>query len=207
MADLIIRRPTKDVKVVFPQDLGRGIKANQAAKQFEVDLTEYVGTGITYADGRLNVPVVDLAPLTGRVAALESKQDKFVQNVVPSRQGNTVTLTYNFSDGSSVPVSFEDKDTVTLAFDPTSINNEISAIKAKNGSQDTEIAEAKAAAQTAGNSAANFKPKTIEYTADGKIKLTLGDNTSIETTPVQINANSIRLLNAWNEEIATVVQG
>lgn len=43
------------VPVVDPNDLGRGIKRNEAKKKFEVDLTEYVdGTSVTYAEGKLS---------------------------------------------------------------------------------------------------------------------------------------------------------
>lgn len=42
------------VPVVTPDDLGRGIKKNESAKKFEVDLTELVdGTTISYVGGKL----------------------------------------------------------------------------------------------------------------------------------------------------------
>lgn len=48
----------KKKRVVIPANMGRGIKANTALSQFEVDLTDYVdGSTVTYTGGKLGVNV------------------------------------------------------------------------------------------------------------------------------------------------------
>ena len=48
----------KKKRVVIPENMGRGIKANIAKSQYEVDLTDYVdGSTVTYNNGKLGVNV------------------------------------------------------------------------------------------------------------------------------------------------------
>ena len=48
----------KKKRVVIPENMGRGIKANIAKSQYEVDLTDYVdGSTVTYTGGKLGVNV------------------------------------------------------------------------------------------------------------------------------------------------------
>ena len=48
----------KKKRVVIPENMGRGIKANTEKSQYEVDLTDYVdGSTVTYTDGKLGVNV------------------------------------------------------------------------------------------------------------------------------------------------------
>ena len=48
----------KKKRVVIPENMGRGIKANTAKSQYEVDLTDYVdGSTVTYTNGKLGVNV------------------------------------------------------------------------------------------------------------------------------------------------------
>nr|DAX47442.1 MAG TPA: Translocon-associated protein beta (TRAPB) [Caudoviricetes sp.] len=48
----------KKKRVVIPENMGRGIKANTAKAQYEVDLTDYVdGSTVTYTNGKLGVNV------------------------------------------------------------------------------------------------------------------------------------------------------
>ena len=48
----------KKKRVVIPENMGRGIKANTAKSQYEVDLTDYVdGSTVTYTGGKLGVNV------------------------------------------------------------------------------------------------------------------------------------------------------
>lgn len=186
MAAINILPATQNVQVVFPQDLGKGIKRNNAEQKFEVDLTDYVGSGVSLVNGQITVTPFDAAPLEARIGALEAKEDKFVESVVPTRNGNTVTLTYNFSDGSSTSVDFADNDTITLEFDPSQINSRIDALEA---------------------ALPNKAPSALAI-EDGKVKLTTTDGTVLEAAlPVQQaqDVNTVRFTNAWGEELTTVV--
>lgn len=55
----------KKKRVVIPANMGRGIKANTALSQYEVDLADYVdGTTVTYNNGKLGVNVPAPTPAT-----------------------------------------------------------------------------------------------------------------------------------------------
>ena len=55
----------KKKRVVIPANMGRGIKANTALSQYEVDLTDYVdGTTVTYNDGKLGAVIPAPTPAT-----------------------------------------------------------------------------------------------------------------------------------------------
>lgn len=55
----------KKKRVVIPANMGRGIKANTALSQYEVDLADYVdGTTITYNNGKLGAVIPAPTPAT-----------------------------------------------------------------------------------------------------------------------------------------------
>ena len=66
-----------------------------------------------------------------RLTALEGKTDNFVTGVTASRTGNKVKLTYNFVTGQPKSVEFDDKDTIGIAYDDTSLRNRIQALEGK----------------------------------------------------------------------------
>lgn len=66
-----------------------------------------------------------------RLAQLESRTDNFVDNVLVSREGNKVKLKYTRVDGTSSEVEFDDKDTVTVAYDDTALKERVKALEAK----------------------------------------------------------------------------
>lgn len=70
-------------------------------------------------------------PLSDRVTALEGKTDNFVSNVGVSREGNTVKLTYTMVNGDSKEVEFTDNDTVSMAYDDSSLRGRIEALENK----------------------------------------------------------------------------
>lgn len=67
--------------------------------------------------------------LKRRVQAVESKTDNFVSGVNVSREGNKVKLTYTFVNGAPKEVEFEDKDTITLAYDDTALKARVKALE------------------------------------------------------------------------------
>lgn len=87
------------------------------------------GNSITLPEDRDTV--YNDAELKRRVQAVESKTDNFVSGVGVSRVGNKVKLTYTFVNGAPKEVEFEDKDTVTLAYDDSDLKARISALETK----------------------------------------------------------------------------
>jgi hypothetical protein len=78
-----------------------------------------------------------------RLAQLENRTDNFVDNVLVSREGNKVKLKYTRVDGTSSEVEFDDKDTVTIAYDDTALKERVKALEAKEDKDtvydDTEV--------------------------------------------------------------------
>lgn len=66
-----------------------------------------------------------------RLTALEGKTDNFVTGVTASRTGNKIKLTYNFVTGQPKTVEFDDKDTISVAYDDTALRNRIQALEGK----------------------------------------------------------------------------
>lgn len=73
----------------------------------------------------------DDTEVLNRIKALEGKTDNFVSDVTVSRDGNKVKLTYTRVDGSSSEVEFDDKDTVSVAYDDTALKERVQALEAK----------------------------------------------------------------------------
>lgn len=73
----------------------------------------------------------DDTEVLNRIKALEGKTDNFVKDVTVSRDGDKVKLTYTRVDGSSSEVEFDDKDTVTVAYDDTALKERVKALEAK----------------------------------------------------------------------------
>jgi hypothetical protein len=73
----------------------------------------------------------DDTEVLNRIKALEGKTDNFVSDVTVSREGNKVKLKYTRVDGTSSEVEFDDKDTVTIAYDDTALKERVKALEAK----------------------------------------------------------------------------
>ena len=93
----------------------------------------------------------DDSALSGRVSALEAKQDKdtiyndeeikrrlttlegktdnFISGVSVNKEGSNVTLTYNYVDGQTKNVSFTDSDTVNIAYDDSGLKQRITNLE------------------------------------------------------------------------------
>lgn len=95
------------------------------------------GRTITISNGNaINLPedrdtVYNDAELRRRIQAVEDKADNFVSGVTASREGNKVKLTYTFVNGAPKEVEFEDKDTITLAYDDTALKARVKALEDK----------------------------------------------------------------------------
>lgn len=95
--------------------------------------------------------VYDDSALSGRVSALEAKQDKdtiyndeeikrrlttlegktdnFITGVSVNKEGSNVTLTYNYVDGQTKNVSFTDSDTLNVAYDDSGLKQRITNLE------------------------------------------------------------------------------
>lgn len=73
----------------------------------------------------------DDTEILNRLKALENRTDNFVKDVTVSRDGNKVKFTYTRVDGSSSEVEFDDKDTVSVAYDDTALKERVQALEAK----------------------------------------------------------------------------
>ena len=100
--------PNGDLFILSP-DRTRWIKVNGQ------------GGGVTYDD----------TAVINRLKALEGKTDNFISTVGVSRNGNRVKLTYTLVDGTIKEVEFEDKDTVALAYDDSSLKARVKALEDK----------------------------------------------------------------------------
>lgn len=73
----------------------------------------------------------DDTEVLNRIKALEGKTDNFVSDVTVSREGNKVKLKYTRVDGTSNEVEFDDKDTISMAYDDTALKERVKALEAK----------------------------------------------------------------------------
>lgn len=81
----------KKKRVVIPANMGRGIKANTALSQYEVDLTDYVdGTTVTYEGGKLGAVIPAPTPATEIKVKAVKKADGDV--VITNQDDSTVEV-------------------------------------------------------------------------------------------------------------------
>lgn len=73
----------------------------------------------------------DDTEVLNRIKALEGKTDNFVKDVTVSRDGDKVKFTYTRVDGTSSEVEFDDKDTISMAYDDTALKERVKALEAK----------------------------------------------------------------------------
>lgn len=76
----------------------------------------------------------DDTEVLNRIKALEGKTDNFVSDVTVSREGNKVKLKYTRVDGTSSEVEFDDKDTISMAYDDTALKARVTELEGKEDS-------------------------------------------------------------------------
>ena len=64
-----------------------------------------------------------------RLSYLEGKTDNFISGVSVNKEGNNVTLTYNYVDGQAKNVSFTDSDTVSIAYDDSGLKARLTKLE------------------------------------------------------------------------------
>lgn len=81
----------KKKRVVIPANMGRGIKANTALSQYEVDLADYVdGTTVTYNNGKLGAVIPAPTPATEIKVKAAKRADGDV--VITNQDDSTVEV-------------------------------------------------------------------------------------------------------------------
>ena len=102
-----------------------------------------------------------------RLSHLEGKTDNFISGVSVNKEGNNVTLTYNYVDGQAKNVSFTDSDTVNIAYDDSALKTRLNDLENRpqiNVSEFTKKSEVPTA-----ESVANLTQKFGEH--DTKIQV------------------------------------
>ena len=64
-----------------------------------------------------------------RLSNLEGKTDNFISGVSVNKEGNNVTLTYNYVDGQTKNVSFTDSDTLNIAYDDSALKTRLNDLE------------------------------------------------------------------------------
>lgn len=64
-----------------------------------------------------------------RLTTLEGKTDNFITGVSVNKEGSNVTLTYNYVDGQTKNVSFTDSDTINVAYDDSGLKQRITNLE------------------------------------------------------------------------------
>lgn len=122
-----------------------------------------------------------------RIKALEGKTDNFVSDVTVSREGNKVKLKYTRVDGTSSEVEFDDKDTISMAYDDTALKERIKALEAKEDKDTAYDDSALTARVTALEAKEDSDKQTLTLTGN---ELSISNGNSV-TLPVGVGKEFI----------------
>lgn len=117
-----------------------------------------------------------------RIKALEGKTDNFVSDVTVSREGSKVKLKYTRVDGTSSEVEFDDKDTISMAYDDTALKERIKALEAKEDKDTVYDDSALTARVTALEAKEDSDKQTLTLTGN---ELSISNGNSV-TLPVGV---------------------
>lgn len=124
----------------------------------------------------------DDTEVLNRIKALEGKADNFVSDVTVSREGNKVKLKYTRVDGTSSEVEFDDKDTISMAYDDTALKERVKALEAKEDKDTVYDDSALTARVTALESKEDSDKQTLTLTGN---ELSISNGNSV-TLPVGV---------------------
>ena len=102
-----------------------------------------------------------------RLSHLEGKTDNFISGVSVNKEGNNVTLTYNYVDGQTKNVSFTDSDTINIAYDDSALKTRLNDLENRPQINVSEFAKKSEVPTT--ESVANLTQKFGEH--DTKIQV------------------------------------
>lgn len=129
----------------------------------------------------------DDTEVLNRIKALEGKTDNFVSEVTVSREGNKVKLKYTRVDGTSSEVEFDDKDTISMAYDDTALKERIKALEAKEDKDTVYDDSALTARVTALEAKEDSDKQTLTLTGN---ELSISNGNSV-TLPVGVGKEFI----------------
>lgn len=129
----------------------------------------------------------DDTEVLNRIKALEGKTDNFVSDVTVSREGNKVKLKYTRVDGTSSEVEFDDKDTISMAYDDTALKERIKALEAKEDKDTVYDDSALTARVTALEAKEDRDKQTLTLTGN---ELSISNGNSV-TLPVGVGKEFI----------------
>lgn len=129
----------------------------------------------------------DDTEVLNRIKALEGKTDNFVSDVTVSREGNKVKLKYTRVDGTSSEVEFDDKDTISMAYDDTALKERVKALEAKEDKDTVYDDSALTARVTALESKEDSDKQTLTLTGN---ELSISNGNSV-TLPVGVGKEFI----------------
>lgn len=124
----------------------------------------------------------DDTEVLNRIKALEGKTDNFVKDVTVSREGNKVKLKYTRVDGTSSEVEFDDKDTISMAYDDTALKERVKALEAKEDKDTVYDDSALTARVTALEAKEDSDKQTLTLTGN---ELSISNGNSV-TLPVGV---------------------
>lgn len=129
----------------------------------------------------------DDTEVLNRIKALEGKTDNFVSEVTVSREGNKVKLTYTRVDGTSSEVEFDDKDTISMAYDDTALKERVKALEAKEDKDTVYDDSALTARVTALEAKEDSDKQTLTLTGS---ELSISNGNSV-TLPVGVGKDFV----------------
>lgn len=129
----------------------------------------------------------DDTEVLNRIKALEGKTDNFVKDVTVSREGNKVKLKYTRVDGTSSEVEFDDKDTISMAYDDTALKERVKALEAKEDKDTVYDDSALTARVTALEAKEDSDKQTLTLTGN---ELSISNGNSV-TLPVGVGKEFI----------------
>lgn len=124
----------------------------------------------------------DDTEVLNRIKALEGKTDNFVSDVTVSREGNKVKLKYTMVDGTSSEVEFDDKDTISMAYDDTALKERVKALEGKEDKDTVYDDSALTARVTALEAKEDSDKQTLTLTGN---ELSISNGNSV-TLPVGV---------------------
>lgn len=135
------------------------------------------GSGTSYDD----------TAILERLKKLENRTDNFVNNVTVSRDGNKIKLKYIRVDGTSSEVEFDDKDTISMAYDDTALKERVKALEAKEDKDTIYDDSALTARVTALEAKEDSDKQTLTLTGN---ELSISNGNSV-TLPVGVGKDFV----------------
>lgn len=129
----------------------------------------------------------DDTEVLNRIKALEGKTDNFVSDVTVFREGNKVKLKYTRVDGTSSEVEFDDKDTISMAYDDTALKERVKALEAKEDKDTVYDDSALTARVTALEAKEDSDKQTLTLTGN---ELSISNGNSV-TLPVGVGKDFV----------------